>query len=244
MKQISIVVLLIVLSSLSVWLFNWSTKNTSIEGQTGFLDEQSEESAFDVTAEMPVPGTYKLYNIYPVPELTVLDSSGQQQPISKYTKGKITLLTFFYQRCTDADGCPYAMSLFHRVKSKLDRNEQLRDRMRFVHISFDPIRDTPKMMAGLEKKYKNLSKDKKSIEWNFLTTSSIEALLPVVDAFGQNVDIDVSSLTNEKTVNYSHVLKVFLVDETGMVREIYSTNYISKEMLLNDIETIALENPQ
>ena len=52
----------------------------------------------------------------------------------------------------------------------------------------------------------------------------------MVDAFGQNVDVDMNTLTKDKVLSYSHVLKVFLIDEEGDVREIYSTAYISKEM--------------
>ena len=241
MKRTVRIVILIVASSLSVWLFFINTTSIT-ESQTVFLGQSDDYSPQDLTVKMPDPGTYTLHKIFPVPELTVLDSTGTLQPISKYTKGKITLLTFFYQRCSDADGCPYAMALFHRVKSKLDRDENLRDRMRFVHISFDPNRDTPIMMAGLEKQIANLHKDKKSIEWDFLTTSSVDELLPVIDAFGQNVDIDVNALTKDKVLHYSHVLKAFLIDEEGFVREIYSTTYISKEMLLNDIETVSLSN--
>ncbi len=241
MKRTVRIVILIVASSLSVWLFFINTTSIT-ESQTVFLGQSDDYSPQDLTVKMPDPGTYTLHKIFSVPELTVLDSTGTLQPISKYTKGKITLLTFFYQRCSDADGCPYAMALFHRVKSKLDRDENLRDRMRFVHISFDPNRDTPIMMAGLEKQIANLHKYKKSIEWDFLTTSSVDELLPVIDAFGQNVDIDVNALTKDKVLNYSHVLKAFLIDEEGFVREIYSTTYISKEMLLNDIETVSLSN--
>ncbi len=241
MKRTVRIVILIVASSLSVWLFFINTTSIT-ESQTVFLGQSDDYSPQDLTIKMPDPGTYTLHKIFSVPELSVLDSTGALQPISKYTKGKITLLTFFYQRCSDADGCPYAMALFHRVKSKLDRDENLRDRMRFVHISFDPNRDTPIMMAGLEKQIANLHKDKKSIEWDFLTTSSVDELLPVIDAFGQNVDIDVNALTKDKVLNYSHVLKAFLIDEEGFVREIYSTTYISKEMLLNDIETVSLSN--
>ena len=242
MTKITVIaILLVVFSTLSVWLFFMDA--TSIkESQTAFFKQSEQYSPKDLTAKMPEPGTYQLHKIFSVPELNVLDSSGKKQPISKYTKGKITLLTFFYQRCSDVDGCPYAMQLFHRVKSKLDRDESLRDRMRFVHISFDPDRDTPMMMAGLEKNYANSNKDKKSIEWDFLTTSSIDALLSVVDAFGQNVDINVSSLTNDQSISYSHVLKIFLIDEDGDIREIYSTAYVSKDMLLNDIKTLSLDN--
>ncbi len=239
-KKFSIVILLIVLFSLSVWLL-YSEILTTPKSQTDFFSVTPESPLLDLKAKMPDPGTYELHKIFSVPSLYVLDSNGTLQPISKYTKGKITLLTFFYQRCSDADGCPYAMQLFHRVKSKLDKDEELRDRIRFVHISFDPDRDTPMMMAGLEKNYANSNKDKKSIEWNFLTTSSIDELLPVVDAFGQNVDINVSSLTNDQSISYSHVLKIFLIDKEGDVREIYSTAYVSKDMLLNDIKTLSLD---
>ncbi len=239
-KAVNVVICLIVLSSLSVWLFYGAAKSNQTESQTDSFLEESNAVPYEVKAEMPAPGTYELHKIAAIPELTVLNSAGEPQPISKYTKGKITLLTFFYQRCSDVDGCPYAMALFHRVKSKLDRDESLRDRMRFVHISFDPARDTPQMMAGLEKKNDKLYKDKESFDWNFLTTETVDKLLPVIDAFGQNVDINVSSLTNEKTVDYSHVLKMFLIDEEGYIREIYSTTYVSKKMLLNDIETLAL----
>lgn len=239
-RSMGIVILLIVLSSLSVWLLYKNAKNIP-ESQTDFFISDSDASSLDLKAKMPAAGTYQLHKIFSVPDLSLLDSTGTLQPISKYTKGKITLLTFFYQRCSDADGCPYAMALFHRVKSKLDQDENLRDHVRFVHISFDPYRDTPMMMAGLEKKYVSFSKSTKGIEWNFLTTPSVDELLPVIDAFGQNVDIDVNSMTKDKVLNYSHVLKVFLIDEAGNVREIYSTTYISKEMLLNDIKTLSLD---
>lgn len=240
-KMVNVVISVIVLSSLSVWLLLGYAKKDQAESQTDSFSLDENVIPLEVDADMPAPGTYELYKISSIPQLTVLNSSGNPVPISQFTKGKITLLTFFYQRCTDADGCPYAMALFHRLRSNLVRDEALRNRVRFVHISFDPNRDTPQMMAGLEKQNERLYNGKKDLEWDFLTTGSIDELLPVIDAFGQNVDIDVSSLTNEKAVNYSHVLKMFLIDEEGYIREIYSTTYVSKNMLLTDIQTLALD---
>jgi cytochrome oxidase Cu insertion factor (SCO1/SenC/PrrC family) len=133
------------------------------------------------------------------------------------------------------------MGLFHGVKNKLENNENTIDSIRLVNISFDPERDTPMMMAGLEKRSSGVDKSQKSIEWDFLTTASVNDLMPVVDGFGQNVDINMSSITNKKTLSYSHVLKVFLIDSEGYVREIYSTAYLSKDMLLNDIQTLVME---
>jgi cytochrome oxidase Cu insertion factor (SCO1/SenC/PrrC family) len=113
--------------------------------------------------------------------------------------------------------------------------------VRLVNISFDPERDTPVMMAGLEKQMKGTSQPENRVEWNFVTTPSVNHLLPLIDAFGQNVDIELDPKTGDQTLTYQHVLKVFLIDEKGSVREIYSTSYLDAEILLNDIKTLLLE---
>jgi hypothetical protein len=44
-----------------------------------------------------------------------------------------------------------------------------------------------------------------------------------------------------KAPRLGHVLKVFLIDPRGIVREIYTTSYLFPDVLLNDIETLRLE---
>jgi protein SCO1/2 len=225
----------------SACLLVMGAKSTITESQAELFTPKTPLSSVNKITGLPEPGSYTLQKIFSIPELSVLDTKGNSQPISKYTKGKITLLTFFYDRCSDANGCPYAIGLFHKVKGELERDKHNLDNVRLVNISFDPERDTPMMMAGLEKKYSGRDKKKKHLEWKFLTTKSVNDLMPLVDGFGQNVDINVNSITNNRSLTYSHVLKVFLIDSEGYVREIYSTAYISKQMLLNDIRTLASE---
>lgn len=244
LSSISLKVLIGLAIFLSVGLLAWGAKSIFAESQTELFASNSNVNNTSKISGLPEPGSYTLQKIFKVPKLSVLDTKGQLQPISKYTKGKITLLTFFYDRCSDANGCPYAMALFHKVKHKLEKNKQMRNSVRLVHISFDPARDTPMMMAGLERRSTDQRENGASIEWNFLTTASVDDLLPVVDGFGQNVDINMNSTMGDKSLTYSHVLKAFLIDSNGNVREIYSTNYISAEMLFNDIQTLDLENSQ
>lgn len=225
----------------SAWLLAWGAKSIPAKSQAESFSPNSVMSTVNKETGLPEPGTYKLEKIFAVQKQSVLDTNGKFQPISKYTKGKITLLTFFYERCSDANGCPYAMGIFHAVKDRLEKNKNARDSIRFVHISFDPDRDTPIMMAGLEKQMAGSHANKNSIEWDFLTTSSVNELMPLIDGFGQNVDIKMDPNTGNKTLTYQHVLKVFLIDSEGFVREIYSTAYLSVDMLLNDIQTLALE---
>jgi hypothetical protein len=37
------------------------------------------------------------------------------------------------------------------------------------------------------------------------------------------------------------MLKMFLIDRTGMIREIYTLAYLQPEVILNDIRTLYLE---
>lgn len=244
-KAIRFKLLIVLVVITSAWLFIESDKITEDISQVGFFnsDERSVEKGLNSKVlRLPDPGTYKLHRIFRSPDYDVLDSNGNLMPLSEYTHGKITLLTFFYDRCSDADGCPYVMSLFHMLKNKLEKNINTPKDYRFVHISFDPERDTPMMMAGIEKRNLQLHANNANVEWKFLTTESIDKLIPIIDSFGQNVDININSLNGEETLNYSHVLKIFLIDEVGYVREIYSTPYVSLEMLMNDIETLSLQN--
>jgi hypothetical protein len=38
-----------------------------------------------------------------------------------------------------------------------------------------------------------------------------------------------------------HMLKLFLIDRRGIVREIYSLAFVQPQVMLNDIKTLALE---
>jgi cytochrome oxidase Cu insertion factor (SCO1/SenC/PrrC family) len=77
-------------------------------------------------------------------------------------------------------------------------------------------------------------------DWEFLTTTDEAALAPILEDVGQPV-AKLYDENGEWTGLYRHVLKVFLVDERNRIRNIYSTGFITPELLLNDIKTLALE---
>ena len=47
-----------------------------------------------------------------------------------------------------------------------------------------------------------------------------------------------------RTGAINHMLKVFLIDPEGWVREIYSTAFLTPDGLLNDARTLAMEFPE
>jgi len=181
----------------------------------------------------PAPASYTLYHIKPAPDGTVLGIDGRAAPLARYTHGSITLLGFIYTTCSDPQGCPLAYRVFDALKESIATRPELHGKVRFVTLSFDPARDTPKVMkhyAGSRALDKG-----NGLRWYFLTTRTARELMPLVEGFGQ----DVRTARNGREL--SHVLKVFLIDRGGDVREIYSSNFLHPEVVLNDIETLLME---
>ncbi len=113
---------------------------------------------------------------------------------------------------------------------------KLAGRVRFVSVSFDPTNDTPPALARYGA---DLAKDVR-LEWTFLTARSVHELLPVLEGFGQDVSVEVDA-RGQPTRTMHHMLKLFLIDRNGIVREIYSLAYLQPQVMLNDIKTLALE---
>lgn len=201
-------------------------------------------AVIDKKNNMPILGTYNLENIFSTPDLMVVDSSGHKRSLRQFTTGKYTLLTFFYSHCSDANGCPLAMAVMHKIKSSIEQQAGMRDKVRLVSISFDPEHDIPQMMGGLEHQmhhHGDHESETDYVPWNFLTTSSIKELLPLLREFGQDVDIKLDPTSGQKTLTYLHLVKLFLIDEKGFVREIYTTMNLEPQVILNDIDTLELE---
>mgnify|MGYP006193329759 FL=1 len=67
----------------------------------------------------PAPGSYALPPIQRVPQGTVLDIDGRRQAFSRYTTGRVTLLSFMYTYCTDPIGCPLAYETMMTLRDRL-----------------------------------------------------------------------------------------------------------------------------
>ena len=185
----------------------------------------------------PAPGTYRLERILRAPDGTVLDSDGRVRRLSEFTTGKVTLFSFIYTYCSDPQGCPLAYATLHSLKDSIERTPALHGKVHFVSMSFDPVYDTPVAMrsyGGQE------ARDRRGLEWFFLTSRNSGELALVLDGFGQ--DVSVAALQpGQRPPVLSHMLKVYLIDPRGIVREIYSTSYLHPAVLLADIRTLLLE---
>ena len=185
----------------------------------------------------PAPGSYRLERILRAPDGTVLDSDGRLRRLAEFTTGKVTLFSFIYTYCSDPKGCPLAYATLHSLKSTIERTPALHGKVRFVSMSFDPVHDTPVAMrsyGGQE------ARDRRGLEWCFLTSRHGGELAPLLDGFVQDVSV-ATARSGQRPPVLSHMLKVYLIDSQGFVREIYSTSYLHPAVLLADIRTLLLE---
>ena len=207
----------------------------------------SANSAADPVAAMapqmdfvPTPaGSYELQRIQSCPDGTLLNTAASSRRLSSYTRGKVTLLTFFYTYCTDSWGCPFAYRTMKELSERIAADESMRSRVRFVSISFDPTNDTPETLQRYAKGVTSSAR----FEWQFFTARSMRELKPLLDGFGQDVSVETDP-AGRPTRAINHMLKFFLIDASGTVREIYSLAFVHPEVMLNDIQTLLMETRQ
>lgn len=186
----------------------------------------------------PAAGSYRLERIYRAPSGRVVDVHGSSAPIARYTQGRATLLSLMYTQCNDEKGCPLALHTLDLVRKQLVRMPQAKHRVRLVSLSFDPARDTP---AVLRDYAGDRVRSSSSVPWHFLVPARGPSLLQLLEGFEQDVS---KANGDDRTAGaeLSHVLKVFLIDRHGWVREIYSTSYLVPQVVINDIKTLLMED--
>lgn len=180
----------------------------------------------------PEPGSYTLPPIDRVSDHALLDIRGT--PVPLLGDDRIRLVELFYTGCPESTGCPLATAVMKRVDAAIADDPGLRERVQLVSLSFDPARDTPERMATWRGHLAPRG------DWRFLTASGPDAIAPVLDDFGQDV-LPLTGPDAEPTGVLRHVLRVYLLDGQGRVRNVYSAGFLSAELVLADIRTLLLE---
>jgi cytochrome oxidase Cu insertion factor (SCO1/SenC/PrrC family) len=183
--------------------------------------------------DVPAPGTYALPIVKPAADGAVLDSDGRPLRLQTLTRGRITVLSFIYTRCAAAKACPYATGVLNQLHRRSQEDPSLAQNLRLVSLSFDPANDTPDRMAA----YSAWAGGRHgAAEWRFVTTPSPTDLRPILDAYGQVVDRKKNPADPAGPLN--HMLRVFLIDRAGNIRNIYSSGTLDVRLVLADVQTL------
>jgi cytochrome oxidase Cu insertion factor (SCO1/SenC/PrrC family) len=183
----------------------------------------------------PEPGSYRLPVIKPAQDGVVLNLNGRQGKLREMLKGRITVLSFIYTRCADPRACPYATGVLYKVHSISEQDPVIGENLRLVTFSFDPEYDTPRVLST----YTRALRKSSGADWLFLTTASHRELAPILQGYGQQVDRRKNLA--DPLGPYSHLLRVYLIDRQGMIRNIYSSGMLDPRLVLTDVRTLLLE---
>lgn len=185
--------------------------------------------------KVPPPGTYQLERILRAPPVRLVDSAGRKQSLSRLSDGRITLLSLMYTQCNDEKGCPLALFILDRVRKQLAALPEARGKVALASLSFDPAHDTPAVMRDYAG---SRTQGKSAVPWHFAVPADAKALRTLLEGLEQDVS---RAADGRASRDLSHVLKVFLVDRDGWVREIYSTSYLVPNVVVNDVRTLLME---
>jgi cytochrome c peroxidase len=187
--------------------------------------------AFAAEYTPPPPGSYALPVIDDVGDHPLLDADGSPTTLFAAKGDRVAVVAFVYTTCVEAAGCPLSMAVARRLDRALAAEPALAERVVLLTVSFDPERDTPTRMAAVQALHKPESR------WRFLTARDESALAPLLADFGQPV-ARLRYADGRWTGLFRHVLKVFLVDGTNRVRNVYSAGFLHPALVLNDIRTV------
>jgi len=185
----------------------------------------------------PAPGSYSLPVVKVAPDGALLDSNGKPLNLRDLTHGRITVLSFIYTRCAAMKACPYAAGVLNQLHLLSVDDPTLAKNMRLVSMSFDPDYDTPQRLAAYSE---NFLEEKSGCEWRFATAKSRADLEAILAAYGQAVDKRTNASDPQGPLY--HILRVFLIDREGRIRNIYSSGTLDPRLVLADVKTLLLED--
>lgn len=192
--------------------------------------------AWSGSFEPPRPGSYRLPVVQCAGDGEVLDHTGAERRLRDLTRGTVTVMSFIYTRCNSAKACPFATGVLNQLHLAAGADPALAGKLRLLSLSFDPEHDTPARMEA----YSQWARAREvPVPWHFLTTRSQQELKPVLEAYGQVVDR--RRKTGDPRGPLSHVLRVYLIDAAGRVRNIYSSDTLDLRLVLGDVKTLLME---
>lgn len=186
----------------------------------------------ELTFTAPPAGSYDLPVLGVAGDGDVLGSDGKAMNLANLLGDKPVLMSFVYTSCDDVNGCPLATFVLSQVARRIHDDPELRGEVRFVSLSFDPMNDTPQVMADYGDNFRPAGAD-----WRFLTCGSNEQLAPILERYNQTVAMEYDASGNPSG-RYSHILRVYLIDTERQIRNIYSVSFLHADTIVNDIKTI------
>ena len=183
----------------------------------------------------PVPTDDRFAQIgRPVPDFSLTNQDGKKFSIKDY-RGKALAITFIYARCPLPDYCIRMSKNFSDLAMVLNKDVELKDKIRLLSISFDPENDTPEKLRSYGIGYMGNPNPPDFTVWQLAVGTDAE-VRKIGDFFGLDYRID----ENNKT-QINHNLRTAVISPEGNVTKMFAGNEWTPAQLLNELKASTAE---
>jgi protein SCO1/2 len=146
-----------------------------------------------------------LPKLFPIPEAQLVSEAGKPVRMSEM-KGHVVVYDFIFTHCSGT--CPMMTATMQKLTKKIPANAPVR----FVSISVDPIRDTPRVLRDYAVYARN------DPRWMFLTGDR----KTIVDLSVNGFKLAAGDATDSANESILHSVKFVVADKKGVIREYYA----------------------
>lgn len=159
---------------------------------------------------------------------TFLNQDSVKVQFPKIIKNKITLFAMVYTHCPDI--CPMTTHNMYLIQNSL--SNELKDKVKFVVVSFDPERDTPLVLKKFAE-IRDLSFD----HWTFLSGDKQNTKEVMLKFDIKAIPTDSTYDSNgELSYNMIHTDRISLIDQDGRLRSNYKGSTANISEIIKDIK--------
>ena len=163
-----------------------------------------------------------------VPNFKLVNQNGRRISLDQY-RGKTLLMTFIYTRCPFADFCPRVSGEFAALNQELKKNAELYSKTHLLSVSFDPAKDTPKVLRTYGAGYLG-SKSPQFDHWEFAAATP-DGLPELAKYFGFTYVEEGGVIT--------HSLSTAVIGPDGKIIKWYHGSDWKASDLLKDVSNVA-----
>ena len=156
------------------------------------------------------------------PEFTLLDPVGKPVTLSEH-QGRVVLLAFVFTTCSGV--CPLISRQMSVLQTGLKREGLFGTKVNMLSVTVDPTTDTAEVLA----KYA-MTFNADASGWRFLRGAP-EKIDPVLKAYDEWTKLLPKG-------DLDHPARVYLIDQHGNMREIYSLAFFNDKQVLLDIKAL------
>ena len=175
--------------------------------------------------EQAVSANPTLSVIAGAPDFAMRDPSGEPVNLSNY-RGKVVLLAFVFTTCPGV--CPLISQQMAFLQGQLKREGLFGSKSVMLSVTVDPKTDTAEVLRAYAKTF-----GADPAGWRFLREDPSK-LDPVLKAYDEW-----TKLLPKGEID--HPARVYLIDQAGNMREIYSLAFFNEKQTLLDMKALLAE---